>query len=339
MSTRSVLVQPSPDASRDPSSLGDEMQIPCEARQGEPSPSCGHGRHIPAATHGRTPAAAQAATQCPFSCLPLSRSGSSCVPRQGTGTATQGHRPAAPGPGVTTAQPLLAQGRAQPSRVATASATAQGSSGSQSPAPGCAGSTAKGRGCCIPSLPPARQDPCACGAGPPCPSSGAPCKGHSDGRDGGIYSHGVHPALPTSTPDPSSAFRWRGDFTCPGKGGTLRCLAPSPGCKQPGRRHRFPFPLPAPWRLGGNSAGEWLRRARPGWPRLPQVRLAGDPGLQGAGVGWGLLLPTSRLGHQPRPQQGTRGHGSEHPSALGFAGGNSSHRTGLGRGGRGGRCP
>lgn len=138
-----------------------------------------------------------------------------------------GHSHMGPQAGVTTAQPLLARGRAQPSMVACP--TAQGGSGSQSPAstavPGCAGGMAKERGCCEGKgvlCPPAVPSPAARGTGTGSPgASGAP----------------------------------RHTAAC-----TPRHPAPASGCQQPSRRHRFPFPFRP---RSGTSAGERLSPAVP----------------------------------------------------------------------------
>lgn len=123
-----------------------------------------------------------------------------------------GHSHMGPQAGVTTAQPLLARGRAQPSMVACP--TAQGGSGSQSPAstavPGCAGGMAKERGCCEGKgvlCPPAVPSP----AGPLSPATAAQprCEGHRDGVTrslGCTQAHScLHPAAPRSCPGASTA--------------------------------------------------------------------------------------------------------------------------------------
>lgn len=114
---------------------------------------------------------------------------------------------------------------------------------------------------------------------PSCSSSGAPCQGHSEGRDGGTQSHGVHPGIQRCplAPQPCPELFVRGEMSPARAGGCWQAPAPCgsrllpQGVNSVARGTRSPFPLPAPGQLGGKPGGEQLGCTGPGWLRVPWV--------------------------------------------------------------------
>lgn len=207
-----------------------------------------------------------------------------------------GHSHMGPQAGVTTAQPLLARGRAQPSMVACP--TAQGGSGSQIPAstavPGCAGGMAKERGCCEGKgvlCPRAVPSP----AGPLSPATAAQprCEGH---RDGVTRSLGVHPG--TQLPAPRGTLLLPRGVNSPA-GGTGSRSPSGPVAAPPRESGSAPR---CPGDAGAGGGGSWCCGAGRGdrcpGPLLVPVPQRQLPRTSHAGPG----LPETGVPASPAPQ-------------------------------------